>query len=511
MKSYGLKLKIVFMLILFFGIFGLAKSSWAATYYVAITGIDSNPGTQSQPWRTIQRSADVMVAGDTVMVGAGIYNERVITAHAGTDSSHYIAFKTTTSAQILGFNIEHAYVRVEGFTVTNTNGQTCDDSCDCSQNTYGGVRVGADYAQVVGNHFLNIGCAAAVANERGATPSYVLVDSNHMEHCQYGVNISGSYWTVTNNNIERLYAYSRESSYDADYIRFFGDHHLIKNNWMHGTIGGDANGYGGEIAASHTDCIQTFDQNDNYSTYITIDGNVCSESTSFMMIQADGYHHSHDIYIMNNVAYNPISNSEFAGDVGINMRDFYNVWIVGNTFRGKGGVYIHEMWAGRIYNVTIKNNIMDMTGDSGYHYAYAILFSNLDGLTELALSTELARFRASVDADYNLLTNSYIDSASNYTCPPYACHDKTVTDSLFVDRANPLGTDGRPFTADDGLRLQSVSPAIDSGADLSSLATASALDILGNSRSSSWDIGAYEYVQGGDTTPPAAPTGLSVN
>jgi hypothetical protein len=27
---------------------------------------------------------------------------------------------------------------------------------------------------------------------------------------------------------------------------------------------------------------------------------------------------------------------------------------------------------------------------------------------------------------------------------------------------------------------------------------------------SAWDIGAYEYVKGGDTTPPAAPSGLSV-
>jgi hypothetical protein len=28
---------------------------------------------------------------------------------------------------------------------------------------------------------------------------------------------------------------------------------------------------------------------------------------------------------------------------------------------------------------------------------------------------------------------------------------------------------------------------------------------------SAWDIGGYEYVGGGDTTPPAAPTGLAVN
>jgi hypothetical protein len=38
-------------------------------------------------------------------------------------------------------------------------------------------------------------------------------------------------------------------------------------------------------------------------------------------------------------------------------------------------------------------------------------------------------------------------------------------------------------------------------------------DILAAARPQgpAWDMGAYEYVQGGDTTPPAAPTGLSVN
>ncbi len=38
-------------------------------------------------------------------------------------------------------------------------------------------------------------------------------------------------------------------------------------------------------------------------------------------------------------------------------------------------------------------------------------------------------------------------------------------------------------------------------------------DIFGVRRpqGSAWDIGAYEYVQGGDTTPPAAPTNLTVN
>ena len=38
----------------------------AASCYVAKAGNDSNPGTEAQPWLTIQKSADTIVAGDIV-------------------------------------------------------------------------------------------------------------------------------------------------------------------------------------------------------------------------------------------------------------------------------------------------------------------------------------------------------------------------------------------------------------------------------------------------------------
>jgi hypothetical protein len=58
-------------------------------------------------------------------------------------------------------------------------------------------------------------------------------------------------------------------------------------------------------------------------------------------------------------------------------------------------------------------------------------------------------------------------------------------------------------------QLRSSSPAVGAGADLSSSFTT---DILGNTRQIPWDMGAYEYVSGiTDTTPPAAPSGLSVS
>lgn len=50
----------------------------AATYYVATTGNNSNPGTSSKPWRTVAYAASKMVAGDTTYVNGGVYNEGLI-------------------------------------------------------------------------------------------------------------------------------------------------------------------------------------------------------------------------------------------------------------------------------------------------------------------------------------------------------------------------------------------------------------------------------------------------
>ncbi len=45
----------------------------AATYYVATNGNDNNPGSQSQPFRTVQRGVNAAAAGDTIIVRDGRY------------------------------------------------------------------------------------------------------------------------------------------------------------------------------------------------------------------------------------------------------------------------------------------------------------------------------------------------------------------------------------------------------------------------------------------------------
>jgi len=55
----------------------------AQTYYVSLSGSDTNPGTLAQPFRTIQRAADVMTPGDTCFVREGVYRETVRPGHSG--------------------------------------------------------------------------------------------------------------------------------------------------------------------------------------------------------------------------------------------------------------------------------------------------------------------------------------------------------------------------------------------------------------------------------------------
>ena len=57
-------------------------------YYVAPTGNDSHPGTDAYPWRTIQKAASTMTAGNTVYIKAGTYHERVIPQNSGSAGSY---------------------------------------------------------------------------------------------------------------------------------------------------------------------------------------------------------------------------------------------------------------------------------------------------------------------------------------------------------------------------------------------------------------------------------------
>ncbi|MBL8824473.1 MAG: right-handed parallel beta-helix repeat-containing protein [Planctomycetia bacterium] len=97
-----------------------------AVYYVAPTGNNGNNGSSSTPWLTLQHAANVVQAGDTVIVRAGDYVGFHLTRD-GT-ASQRITFSAEPGVRVVtrnattpdGINLEGAdYITIEGFTVIN--------------------------------------------------------------------------------------------------------------------------------------------------------------------------------------------------------------------------------------------------------------------------------------------------------------------------------------------------------------------------------------------------------
>jgi hypothetical protein len=108
-------------------------------FYVAKDGSDSNPGTEEKPWLTIQKAADTMVAGDTVFVKNGTYNENIYIGKNDPRKSGkmnnpitYIAFpghhpiidgKELNEPEGLGLLsiLGESYITIDGFEITGNS------------------------------------------------------------------------------------------------------------------------------------------------------------------------------------------------------------------------------------------------------------------------------------------------------------------------------------------------------------------------------------------------------
>ncbi|MHC4573172.1 MAG: right-handed parallel beta-helix repeat-containing protein [Planctomycetota bacterium] len=93
----------------------LVRTGYGASYYVAVDGNDSSPGTEPEPFRTIRRAADIVQPGDTVNVGPGIYRETVIVKNSGTEAEP-IVFRTDPNhrAVITGAEVVTAWKVFDG-------------------------------------------------------------------------------------------------------------------------------------------------------------------------------------------------------------------------------------------------------------------------------------------------------------------------------------------------------------------------------------------------------------
>lgn len=70
-------------------------------YHVATNGSDCFPGTEKQPFLTIQQAANVAQAGDTVLVHQGVYREWVKPQNAGLDAHRRITYQAVPGEKVV--------------------------------------------------------------------------------------------------------------------------------------------------------------------------------------------------------------------------------------------------------------------------------------------------------------------------------------------------------------------------------------------------------------------------
>ena len=410
------------------------------TYYVAPSGNDSNPGTLSEPWQTIQHAADTLVAGDTVHIRAGTYHERVVPANSGSE----------------GNMITYAAYPSETVTINGTGVDVPE---------YSGLfdLTGRSYIRVSGLRVINSSYYGIVAQNSG----HITIDNN-FTYNSYSSGIStwnSDHVIVDHNEVTGSNTSLLQEAISISNTTFFE----VSYNLVHDVVPGTPGKEGIDIKES--------------SSHGRVFGNEVY-NLNYVGIYVDAYSgHLYDVEVYQNVVHdiNPLgitlaceqggtlenirlyNNISYDNQVGLWLSAcciathlFKDITIVNNTFAYNGrdgwgeGIGIENL---QLQNVIIRNNIVSQN-------IYGQMAANPPSILSL------------LTVDHNLTDG---DRDPDYEF--YGLDDLIDVSPQFV---NPLGAD---------FHLGSSSPAIDAGSTLG----APAADFAGLARDAQPDIGAYEY------------------
>jgi len=239
-KHVSIKLKFC-LITLLFGFFILSSKLVLATdYYVAgDTGLDTNSGNSSLPWKTIQKAADTVIAGDTVNVKGGIsytgsnscgspYTAVICLTRSGTAES-FISFQSWSGTGIPTINAAGAFFRYgfgvnlsgSGVNYIKINGFIIKDAY------YGIVGIG------IGNIFINnviydtaTYTTAGIVTTSESSSSYVY--NNTIFNTLIGI-YAGQGQTIAKNNIVLNARYQGFTISSGMYVSLVMDYNNVYN------------------------------------------------------------------------------------------------------------------------------------------------------------------------------------------------------------------------------------------------------------------------------------------
>ena len=482
------------------------------TYYVATTGSDSNPGTFSGPWKTIQHAADSVHAGDTVYVRGGVYNELVSIKVSGSAAAGFITFSSYpgevatvdgTKLKIPGgqwglFTIEsQSYLVINGFEIRNYRTNSTAD-------TPIGIWVfgSGSNVQIFNNHIHDIVTTARTNPRLCSSNAFGLtVDGSKAPASIFGLAVIG-------NEVDHLKTGCSESlSVDGNV-----DHFSITNNLVHDNdnIGIDAIGFErvspkpqydqarhGEIRGNTIYNITSYG-NPDYGPQYAADGIYVDGGTRIVIEQNLVHHvdlgievaseHPHHvaslITVRNNVIYFDNSNGiSIGGSDPVMNGGADHCTIVNNTLFSDGTKGINNNSGEfQIQNHAI-NNIFENN----------ILYANTE---EQFLNSFAAVPLHPAVVDFNLYYSTAGASNGNWTW-----QGKNYTGYDYYRRKTKLDHDSPEFLdpqfislgTPPNLDIQPTSPAVGAGTNLG-IDVVGAVDFAGNPRvqNGAINIGAYE-------------------
>lgn len=233
----------------------VALTADAAQYYVRTGGNNSNSGLVNNDggaWLTVQKAANTMVAGDSVLINTGTYAETVTTAAHGSAGS-YITFAGTGFPKVKAFDIQHRFVELNGIESDGTG-------------TAGAafrVNSGAHSVRLVGTRFLSTptNIYGMFINYQAPVATNGWFEGNVWKNSGFHlVNIPGAGHTFTNNLFENPKGW--------DCMRLIANNVTVVANTFTNISGPPGNTW------EHPDIVQAFTASGGQSTNVVFERNL---------------------------------------------------------------------------------------------------------------------------------------------------------------------------------------------------------------------------------------------
>jgi Right handed beta helix region len=456
-----------------------APASSGVTYFVSPNGLDTNSGTISSPWRSINHatSKDSPVrAGDTIQVEQGVYTELVTLDKSGDSSLGNITLKANGAVTLRDPNPNQGGFR-EGVIQSAGKSNWTIDGFRIENTSWAGISLRDARNMIVRNNY---------TYQTGASGIIVLPDLN------YGggdAEVTNSNIKILNNTIERAnwnWKTGNEFLGTQESLTIWGvDGFEVANNTLkEGKKEGIDVKVGSRNGSLHNNTI---------TSQATISGTPDGYNGG-PALYIDGNRASiFNISIYNNTIYNNTADAIAISDEVSGQGDVSNIRVYNNVIYGNGRKGINS-GAG----VTIDSNVRDV------EILHNTFFNNVQAFNVTGLAGG-GKKASNITIRNNIMANStfrngFIGDADNVT----------VTNNLFTNGfpelfqkqgvlINENGSNnitGEPnFINSSGndFHLNSSSPAINVGFQSIPSYASKDKDDITRPQNGGIDIGAYEY------------------